>query len=152
MSNIRDRHLPGLPDCKRTLKVNDLLTARVTTFCVAKARAFRQSCFPRIGGARDECGGGVLGVQQNGTIASTIVDNTGVVGFSKAGTGKVVFSGSNTYTGATTVNQGTLSINSVANGGQPSAIGAASADPSNLVIQGATLEYIPALPRPPTAA
>ncbi|MBZ9850374.1 autotransporter-associated beta strand repeat-containing protein [Mesorhizobium sp. CA14] len=90
-------------------------------------------------------GGGVLGVQQNGTgtftIASTIVDNTGTVGFSKAGTGKVVLSGSNTYTGATTVSQGTLSINSVANGGTASAIGAASTDPSNLVIQGATLEY-----------
>lgn len=90
-------------------------------------------------------GGGVLGVQQNGggtfTIASTIVDNTGVVGFSKAGTGKVALSGSSTYTGATTVSQGTLSINSVANAGQPSAIGAASTDPSNLVIQGATLEY-----------
>ncbi|MBZ9810849.1 MULTISPECIES: autotransporter-associated beta strand repeat-containing protein, partial [unclassified Mesorhizobium] len=90
-------------------------------------------------------GGGVLGIQQNGggvfTIASTIVDNTGMVGFSKAGTGKVVLSGNNTYTGATTVSQGTLSINSVANGGAASAIGAASASSSNLVIQGATLEY-----------
>ncbi|WP_224545079.1 autotransporter-associated beta strand repeat-containing protein [Mesorhizobium sp. CA16] len=90
-------------------------------------------------------GGGVLGVQQNGTgtftIASTIVDNTGAVGFSKAGTGKVVLSGSNTYTGATTVSQGTLSINSVANGGLASAIGASTSASSNLMIQGATLEY-----------
>ncbi|MBZ9846364.1 autotransporter-associated beta strand repeat-containing protein, partial [Mesorhizobium sp. CA5] len=90
-------------------------------------------------------GGGVLGVQQNGTgtftIASTIVDNTGIVGFSKAGTGKVVLSGSNTYTGATTVSQGTLSINSVANGGVASAIGASTSASSNLMIQGATLEY-----------
>ncbi|MBZ9991131.1 autotransporter-associated beta strand repeat-containing protein, partial [Mesorhizobium sp. BH1-1-5] len=90
-------------------------------------------------------GGGVLGIQQNGggtfTIASTIVDNTGAVGFSKAGTGKVALTGSNTYTGATTVSQGTLSINSVANAGSASAIGAASANSSNLVIQGATLEY-----------
>jgi fibronectin-binding autotransporter adhesin len=96
-------------------------------------------------------GGGVLGVQQNGTatgtvtstftIASTIVDNTGPVGFSKAGTGKVALTGSNTYTGATIVSQGTLSINSVANADTASAIGAASVDPSNLVIQGATLEY-----------
>lgn len=90
-------------------------------------------------------GGGVLGVQQNGagtfTIASTIVDNTGAVGFSKAGTGKVALTSSNTYTGATTVSQGTLSINSVANGGVASAIGAATSASSNLVIQGATLEY-----------
>ncbi|MBZ9922178.1 autotransporter-associated beta strand repeat-containing protein, partial [Mesorhizobium sp. BR1-1-7] len=90
-------------------------------------------------------GGGVLGVQQNGTgtftIASTIVDNTGAIGFTKAGTGKVTLSGGNTYTGATTVAQGTLSINSVANAGQASAIGAASTNASNLAIQGATLEY-----------
>ncbi|WP_404924865.1 autotransporter-associated beta strand repeat-containing protein [Mesorhizobium sp. ORM16] len=90
-------------------------------------------------------GGGVLGIQQNGTgtftIASTVVDNTGAIGFTKAGTGKVALSGSNTYTGPTTVAQGTLSINSVANAGQASAIGAAATDPSNLVIQGATLEY-----------
>ncbi|MCA0014763.1 autotransporter-associated beta strand repeat-containing protein [Mesorhizobium sp. B292B1B] len=90
-------------------------------------------------------GGGVLGVQQNGTgtftIASTIVDNTGAIGFTKAGTGKVVLSGGNTYTGATTVAQGTLSINSVADAGQASAIGAASTNASNLAIQGAILEY-----------
>ncbi|MFC7397598.1 beta strand repeat-containing protein, partial [Chelatococcus sp. GCM10030263] len=90
-------------------------------------------------------GGGVLGVQQNGTgtftIASTIVDNTGTVGFSKAGTGRVALTGLNTYTGATTVSQGTLSINSVADAGIASAIGAASTNPSNLVIEGATLEY-----------
>ncbi|MBZ9823215.1 autotransporter-associated beta strand repeat-containing protein [Mesorhizobium sp. CA4] len=109
---------------------------------------------PSVGGANQTItggsmtgtlGGGVLGVQQNGagtfTIASTIVDNTGAVGFSKAGTGKVVLSGSNTYTGATTVSQGTLSINSVANGGTASAIGASTSASSNLVIQGATLEY-----------
>ncbi|RUT97686.1 hypothetical protein EOD23_28250, partial [Mesorhizobium sp. USDA-HM6] len=90
-------------------------------------------------------GGGVLGIQQNGagtfTIASSIVDNTGAIGFTKAGTGKVVLSGSSTYTGATTVAQGMLSINSVANAGQASAIGAASTSASNLAIQGATLEY-----------
>ncbi|MBZ9775003.1 autotransporter-associated beta strand repeat-containing protein, partial [Mesorhizobium sp. CO1-1-8] len=90
-------------------------------------------------------GGGTLGVQQNGTgtftIASKIVDSTGVVGFAKAGAGTVVLSGANTYTGATTVTRGTLSINSVANAGTASAIGAASVDPSNLQLQGATLNY-----------
>ncbi|UIJ44831.1 autotransporter-associated beta strand repeat-containing protein [Sphingomonas cannabina] len=90
-------------------------------------------------------GGGVLGVQQNGagtlTIASQIVDNTGTIGFTKSGTGRVVVSGSNSYTGATTVAQGTLSVNSIGNGNAASAVGASTADASNLVIQGATLEY-----------
>jgi fibronectin-binding autotransporter adhesin len=92
-------------------------------------------------------GGGVLGLQQNGgatsnfTIASQIVDNTGVIGFTKAGTGKATLTGSNTYTGATTVAQGTLSVNTIGSGGAASAIGASTADASNLLIQGATLEY-----------
>ena len=90
-------------------------------------------------------GGGLLGVQQNGagtlTIASQIVDNGGAIGFTKSGTGRVVLSNSNSYTGATTVAQGTLSVNSIGNGGVTSAVGASTADASNLVIQGGTLEY-----------
>jgi fibronectin-binding autotransporter adhesin len=90
-------------------------------------------------------GGGTLGIQQNGTgtftIASTIANNTGVVGFTKAGAGRVVLSGANTYSGATIVAQGTLSIGTVADAGMASAIGMASADSANLVIEGATLEY-----------
>jgi fibronectin-binding autotransporter adhesin len=90
-------------------------------------------------------GGGVLGVQQNSTgtftIASQIVDNTGTVGFTKSGSGRVVLTGSNSYTGATTVAQGTLSVNSIENGSVASAVGASTSDASNLVIQGATLEY-----------
>ncbi|WP_165357412.1 autotransporter-associated beta strand repeat-containing protein, partial [Sphingosinicella sp. CPCC 101087] len=90
-------------------------------------------------------GGGVLGVQQNGAgtfeIASQIVDNTGTIGFTKAGAGRVVLSGSNTYTGATTIAQGTLSVSSIENGGTASAVGRSTSDASNLIIQGATLEY-----------
>ena len=50
-------------------------------------------------------------------------------------------SGANSYTGATTVSQGTLSVNTIANGGVASAIGASTSASSNLVIQGATLQY-----------
>ena len=92
-------------------------------------------------------GGGTLGVQQNSVgsgsfnIAATIVDNGGATGFAKAGAGLVTLSGANSYTGATTVSQGTLSVNSIANGGAASAIGASANAASNLVIQGATLRY-----------
>lgn len=91
-------------------------------------------------------GGGALGVQQNSagnfTIESRVVDNGGSVGFSKAGTGLVTLTNSsNSYTGATIVGEGTLSVASISNGGAASSIGASSADSSNLVIQGATLRY-----------
>ncbi|UXN58146.1 autotransporter-associated beta strand repeat-containing protein [Phyllobacterium zundukense] len=92
-------------------------------------------------------GGGTLGVIQNSTgtgtftIASTIVDNGGATAFAKAGTGKVALSGANTYTGGTTISGGTLSVNSIANGGQASAIGASGSSSDNLVIEGSTLQY-----------
>ncbi|WP_363799607.1 autotransporter-associated beta strand repeat-containing protein [Lysobacter firmicutimachus] len=91
-------------------------------------------------------GGGVLGIQQNSTgnftIASQIVDSGGSTGFSKAGTGLVTLTnGNNTYTGATTVSQGTLSVGNIGNAGAASGIGASSAAPSNLVLEGGTLRY-----------
>ena len=92
-------------------------------------------------------GGGPLGIQQNSTgtftIASQIVDNGGsATGFTKAGTGKVVLSNAaNTYTGPTVISQGTLAVGTIANGGAASSIGASSADPSNLVIEGGILDY-----------
>ncbi|KRC81475.1 autotransporter-associated beta strand repeat-containing protein [Sphingomonas sp. Root241] len=91
-------------------------------------------------------GGGVLGIQQNGTgnftIASQIVDNGAATGFTKAGTGLVTLTNAaSSYTGATTVAQGILSVNSIANGGSASSIGASSAASSNLNIQGSTLRY-----------
>ncbi|WPN36583.1 autotransporter-associated beta strand repeat-containing protein [Pseudomonas sp. P8_139] len=91
-------------------------------------------------------GGGVLGVQQNGTgnftIASQIVDNGGGVGFTKAGAGLVTLTNANnTYTGATIVSQGILSVGNITNGGTASGIGSSSATSSNLLLEGSTLRY-----------
>lgn len=91
-------------------------------------------------------GGGSLGILQdsagNFTLASQIVDNGGSIGFTKAGTGLVTLSNaSNNYTGATVVTEGTLSVNSIANGGVASSIGASTASPDNLVLENATLQY-----------
>ena len=50
--------------------------------------------------------------------------------------------GGNNFTGPVTIlNSGTLSVSSLANGGSPSAIGASSASPTNLVINDGTLSY-----------
>ncbi|MBZ9921685.1 autotransporter-associated beta strand repeat-containing protein, partial [Mesorhizobium sp. BR1-1-7] len=99
------------------------------------------------GSLTGSAGGGTVGVLHNGTgtgtftIASTIVDNGGATGFIKGGTGRVSLTGANTYTGGTTLSGGTLVVNSVANGGVASSIGASSAASSNLVIESGTLEY-----------
>ncbi|MDR6635759.1 fibronectin-binding autotransporter adhesin [Phyllobacterium sp. 1468] len=91
-------------------------------------------------------GGGAFGVLHNGTgtgtftIASTIIDNGGT-SFIKGGAGRVALTGVNSYAGGTTLSGGTLAINSVANGGVASSIGASSAASSNLVIESGTLEY-----------
>lgn len=92
-------------------------------------------------------GGGMLGVQQNSDglfrIESQIVDNgADQIGFTKAGTGEVVLANaSNSYSGPTVISQGTLTVSSIANGGQASSIGASSADSANLVIEAGTLRY-----------
>jgi fibronectin-binding autotransporter adhesin len=89
--------------------------------------------------------GGALGVLHNGTgtltIESTIVDNGGATGFTKGGLGTVSLTGANSYTGATTLSNGRLVVNSIANGGSTSAIGASGAASSNLVLQDGTLQY-----------
>lgn len=68
---------------------------------------------------------------------------SGPAGLTKAGTGTLVVtnSGGNNYTGPTVVSAGVLGVTSLANGGAPSAIGAASSAPSNLVLAGGVLAY-----------
>jgi autotransporter-associated beta strand protein len=77
----------------------------------------------------------------NNTLAAIISDNTGATSLVKSGTGTWVLSGTNTYTGATTISGGVLSISSLANGGSASGIGAASNAVTNLVLNGGTLHY-----------
>jgi len=59
------------------------------------------------------------------TFSGTISGSSGV-GLIKSGAGLMTLSGSNTYTGATTVSQGELSVNKIANSGAASAVGAGS--------------------------
>ena len=93
------------------------------------------------------------GSTANSTIAvataSANLEFTGVVtggdgaGLIKTGAGTLTLSnGANDYTGITSVNVGTLSVSTLANGGEVSSIGASSSDSSNLVISGGSrLQY-----------
>lgn len=57
----------------------------------------------------------------------------------KSGAGTLTLGSSNSYTGATIINGGTLNVSSLANAGSSSSIGAASIAASNLVLDGGTL-------------
>jgi autotransporter-associated beta strand protein len=72
---------------------------------------------------------GVIG--QNATAALTSI-----------GSGNLILSGLNTYTGVTTINAGTVAVTNLANGGSPSSLGQSTNAASNLVLNGGTLRYI----------
>jgi autotransporter-associated beta strand protein len=67
----------------------------------------------------------------------------GAARFSKSGTADATLSGGfNDYTGITTLKGGTLNVNTLANGGSASDIGAAGNGATNLVFRGGTLRYV----------
>jgi fibronectin-binding autotransporter adhesin len=95
----------------------------------------------------------VLTINQttNGTFAGVMSDgpndyyggsspnfNLGIV---KAGSATLTLTGTNTYTGPTTVSGGILSVPTLANGGSASSIGASTNNAGNLVLAGGTLLY-----------
>ncbi len=57
------------------------------------------------------------------------------------GSGTLILGGTNTYTGVTSISDGTLQVSIVGNGGVSGNIGAAASDAANLVIDGGTLVY-----------
>jgi len=82
----------------------------------------------------------------NSTVNYTMVGSgkiSGATGITKSGTGSfaVLNTGGNNHTGKTILNAGTLVVTNLANGGSPSAIGASSASPTNLVLSSGTLSY-----------
>ena len=66
---------------------------------------------------------------------------TGSTGLTKQGTGALTITAANDFTGPVLISRGTVTVGNLANGGSASAIGASSANATNLVIDAATLSY-----------
>ena len=79
-----------------------------------------------------------LGLDQTTTV-SLITSGEG--GITKEGTGTLTMSGTNAYTGGTTINTGILSVGTIRNGGVAGNLGAATNAAANLVLGGGTLQY-----------
>ena len=62
-------------------------------------------------------------------------------GLTKSGTGTATLTGSNIYSGPTKISGGILSVDSIATGLTPSNIGMSSNDPTNLILDGGTLQF-----------
>jgi len=79
----------------------------------------------------------------SGTASYSGVIANGAAGMSltKSGAGTQTLSGNNTYTGATTIGAGTLSVGTINNGGTAGNLGNATSSASNIVFDGGTLQY-----------
>jgi autotransporter-associated beta strand protein len=72
------------------------------------------------------------------SVMSGILSNGGLT---ITGSGRLVLSGTNTFTGVTSINGGTLSVATIGNGGTAGNLGQAAVAAGNLVLGGGTLQY-----------
>ncbi len=73
--------------------------------------------------------------------ATSTLGLTGNGSLTKTGNGTLTLNGTSSYTGATTIRGGVLSVSTLANGGGNSSIGASASSASNLVLDGGTLRF-----------
>ncbi len=87
----------------------------------------------------------------NTTISGVLGNGSG--GLSKSGTGTLILSGTNTYTGITTIDNGIMNVTTLANVNTASSIGKGSSTGSaaDLIFGGGTLQYTIATPSTPVS-
>lgn len=105
----------------------------------------------RVGaGSGGTLGTGAVSVSSTGTLSFNRDDITtvandisgpGRVTMAGGNAASVELTGTNLYTGVTTVTSGTLNAPVLSNGDQPGSIGAASSDAANIVLNGGTLAH-----------
>ena len=79
---------------------------------------------------------------ETGRIATIGAAIFGIDGLTKTGAGTLTLTGANTHTGATTLIDGVLSVETIGNGGVSSGnLGSATSAAANLVFDGGTLQY-----------
>lgn len=76
------------------------------------------------------------------TLAPVIGNNTGLTAVTKSGAGTWNLNGANTYTGTTTINAGTLAINTLTNNTTANSLGKGSSTGTSLIFNGGTLQYL----------
>ncbi len=87
-------------------------------------------------------GGYLLTVDGSNVTAISTGVISGAGGLTKAGSGTLTLSGTNTYTGVTTINAGSLSVVAIGNGGVAGNLGQATNAVGNIVLGGGTLQYM----------
>ncbi len=130
---------PGLTGSDRGMTI----TSNGGTFVNANAAA---SFFLANGSPVSIALGGAFTVDGPG---ATIIGNTilGAGALRKTGAGIVILENPmNAFTGGVTISGGSLLIDGISNGGVAGFLGAASADPANLVFDGGTLSFTPSGP------
>lgn len=86
-------------------------------------------------------GEGIITVPTNTLTIAAPISVTAGGGLTKTGGNTLALTAANTYTGPTSLNQGTLSAAILADGGIASALGASGAAPENLLFNGGALLY-----------